>query len=625
MGRPSDDAAIKKISEIATELTGVQLNESHREMIRSRLQRRMTELGLATLEGYLEHLQTNRAGESSVLIGLITTHHTFFFREFLHFEYLGKEVLPKLKEELLSRPDRTLHIWSAACSRGQEVYSLAMFLDHTLPKLDPSLKYRIHGTDVDPASIEIAKNGVYRHEELKSAPLSLVANHWARGTGKISDFVKVKKSLKSHCSFDTANLLAPASFKMKRKFDVIFCRNVFIYFNADQIKKITQSLMNSLSDTGSLFVGITESLSQLKLPLKALGPSVYTRKPEKIQPIASHKNKPQASDDLPPPLVARPIRVLCVDDSKTILTILKHILVSAQGFEVVGTAENGLEASRLVQELKPDIITLDIHMPVMNGIEFLEKNFKPGHPPVVMLTSVSREDQALAGRALNLGASDYIEKPALAAITQRKEEICWKLKCAFESAQQSSVKNLALDQQFQAPLRIEKPELCQRVILFSLADRKKVGRFIREAIHTRDIATVLVVPGSTEILDVVAAELTSEFGRPVEASRDWTKTGSPGRMILVDDVSLSQGLAQSKVDGFRTSIEVFGNLSAQMGAALSGWQNALLLLEDLGKGKGVANLMEIADDVAPYTSFDYLSGIFFSKDKATPHKPGQAA
>ena len=108
-----------------------------------------------------------------------------------------------------------------------------------------------------------------------------------------------------------------------------------------------------------------------------------------------------------------PLKVLCVDDSKIILSLLKKIFSGNDGFEVVGTAENGQEAEEFLKHNKVDVMTLDIHMPIMDGLSYLKKNYNQSHPPVVIVSSVSREDAFKAMEGLRLGASDYIEKPSL--------------------------------------------------------------------------------------------------------------------------------------------------------------------------------------------------------------------
>ena len=145
--------AVQEIAKIAQELTGVQLNDRHSSMILSRLQKRLMQLNLASLQDYIAYLKRNWDAESQVLIGTLTTHHTYFLREFAHFEFITSDVLKTLVPQVLARADKTLRIWSAASSRGQEAYSLAMVIQYAIQKQFPEavkqIKLDILGTDID--------------------------------------------------------------------------------------------------------------------------------------------------------------------------------------------------------------------------------------------------------------------------------------------------------------------------------------------------------------------------------------------------------------------------------------------------------------------------------------------
>lgn len=349
---------IEEVSKLVSEITGVQLGRRQAAMVESRLSRRMIQLGFNSQDQYLKYIQENQETEIAALVSLLTTHHTNFFREFSHFEFLANQGLPKLIEIKRKRGEKTLTIWSAACSRGHEVYSLSMFLSHHLKKLAPEMSFKILGTDVDAESIALCKNGVYRWEEIKSIPSQYLAQHWIRGTGDISDFVKAKDTIKAFCEFSIANLLDFSKEMAGKTFDIIFCRNVFIYFTSEQIKQTTLALLKHLVPHGLLFVGISESLNGIELPIGYLAPSVYGHKGASkeakpavavAQPTATSRPMPSMPAVAPSApaqqLLAGVLRVLCVDDSGTILTLLKKILTPDHGFEIVGTAMNGAEAA----------------------------------------------------------------------------------------------------------------------------------------------------------------------------------------------------------------------------------------------------------------------------------------
>jgi len=608
----SDQQALKKLSQLARELTGVQLNEKHQSMIASRLYKRLSQLKLDSLSEYVEYFQSNRTEETPKLVSLLTTHHTYFFREFSHFEYLQQTILPQLAPKVRARPDKKIRIWVAACSRGHEAYSIAMFLELYLKRIDSHLQYEILATDVDPESIAIAKNGVYLRNELKEVPLQFVDNHWAKGTGDIEAYVKAKKTLRNHCQFQVANLLElkPGS-QPTEKFDLIFCRNVFIYFNPDQIKSIAQELLNRLSPEGYFFIGISESLSGLKLPLQSLGPSIY-RHPEQQSLTKPHLKlvpKPPVADVS---ILNKKVRVLCVDDSPSILALLKKILTQENGFEIVGVAHNGMEASQQVHTLKPDILTLDIHMPEQTGIEYLEQNFKTGHPPVVMVSSVSRENADLAGKALTLGAADYVEKPALTNLMERGEEIRNKLRCALQANSQPS--SLGLDLSFQTKPTIANPQNTLRIITLPLSSRTKLKAFFNSLSGSQP-HSVLFIEGAKDALPALAQILSQEIGRKINFTDKLPPALLADEITLVDFSSQAENLWENFGKKRKTSILVFGDVSSSGAEKILLFQNAQLVLEDMGSGKGAKALMDVASDVVPSTSFGYLSSEYLSQNE----------
>jgi len=426
---------IESVAKIVTDMAGIQLGPKQFPMIENRLKTRMSRLGIDEFNNYLNYLKKNLESESQVLLSLMTTHHTYFFREFAHFEFILNKSLPTLIEVARSRHDKTIHVLSAACSRGQEVYSLAMFFQYHLSLLAPDLQFSIWGTDVDPESVEMAKNGVYRHDQLKQVPSMYLGQNWVRGTGDVSEFSKAKKIIKEKCHFAAANLFEYEKFLSGRKFDLILCRNVFIYFNHEQIKKVTQSLLSALEPHGHLFLGVSETLNGLNLKAEAVGPSVY-------QHPKDPKIKFAALTTVPAVARKAVLDVLCVDDSATIHALLKKILVPNFGFRVKAIAKNGREALDILKTNQFDMITLDLHMPEMDGVQFLQ-NFKGQKTPVVVISSINRDDLSIAQKAVSLGASDYVEKPSLENLAQAGNEIRSKLNSSYSLSVKSATPQLA--------------------------------------------------------------------------------------------------------------------------------------------------------------------------------------
>lgn len=415
-GAADSAAAIEKVSKIVSELSGIQLGPKQLSMVENRLQNRMLTLQISDPNEYMEYLRQNFDEESIALVSLMTTHYTYFFREFNHFEFLLNKTLLTHIDAARKRADKTIHIWSAACSSGEEGYSLALFYTFHLAEMAPDLKFKIYGTDIDPESVQKAQNAVYKNEELTQSPAMYIQNQFVKGQGSAEGYSKVKKHIKENCEFSVFNIFECHKYKTDIQFDVIFCRNVFIYFDQNQVKEISTKLIKRLSPVGFLFTGISESLTRLGLDITTLATSVYQQKSAVTKPINIKPEK----------VVEKPIEVLCVDDSATILNLMKRILTSDKGFVVKATAKNGREALEILQRQSFDAITLDLHMPEVDGIEFL-KQFNH-QTPVIVVSSVNRDDMSLAQKAISLGASDYVEKPSLDNIAQGGNEICSKVK-----------------------------------------------------------------------------------------------------------------------------------------------------------------------------------------------------
>lgn len=423
-------SVVNEVSKIVSQMAGIQLGPRQVVMVENRLKARMVKMGIKDFNAYLKHLKAHQEEESQALLSLMTTHHTYFFREFSHFEFLLNKGLDSLIQKAKQRGDNKIRVWSAAASRGQEAYSLAMFFKFHLAHSNSGVDFEIWGTDVDPESINHAKNAVYKAEELKQSPAMYIGDNWIRGRGDVKDFSKLKENLRSKCQFTTANLLKPEPFLNGRMFDVVFCRNVFIYFNQEQIKHCSEQILKHLDPDGFFFLGVSETLNGLDLKVTSSGPSVY----QHPRPVQTFKAPPKKQVPMSIPQDKRPIEVLCVDDSKAILTLLKGILTKENGFVVKAVANNGLEAIEKIKNEKFDVITLDMHMPELDGVGFLEKSKDMKRPPVIVVSSINRDDTSIAQKALSLGALDYVEKPSLENIAQASNEIRSKLKMAMSLA-----------------------------------------------------------------------------------------------------------------------------------------------------------------------------------------------
>ncbi|WNJ92339.1 protein-glutamate O-methyltransferase CheR [Bosea sp. 685] len=275
--QPFADATLTRddmgfIAKLVYEHAGIVIREHKEAMTRGRLARRVKALGLGSVAEYCAFLRTPGAvSEIPELINAVTTNHTAFFRERHHFDHLRKDVLPKLLQERSGRRGR-IRIWSSACSSGEEPYSIAATSRDVLGSRS-DVDFRILATDIDTDILERAEAGIYPSELFERLPpdvkplLKLEAA--ARGEARISE------DLRRLIAFKRLNLIE--KWPMGGPFDVIFCRNVFIYFDTQTKASILDRFVALLAPGGFLYLGHSESLPQPHPQLRLIGRTIYER------------------------------------------------------------------------------------------------------------------------------------------------------------------------------------------------------------------------------------------------------------------------------------------------------------------------------------------------------------
>ncbi|OEH85627.1 hypothetical protein BHU72_02175 [Desulfuribacillus stibiiarsenatis] len=234
---------------------GVNLTESKKTLIVSRLSKRLRELNLASFEGYFRYIDTHK-DEVQVLFNRLTTNVTNFFRENHHFEYLTKQHLPKIMTS--DAKDKVLRIWSSACSTGEEPYTIAMVIDECLSKY-PGWRVEILASDINTDALKKAQEGIYTKREIQGISYERLKEYFKLGVGPNAGLLKVKDSLRKYITFRQINLSAN-EYTIQGKLHVIFCRNVFIYFDKPTQNQITTRFANMVLDDGILFLGHSESI-----------------------------------------------------------------------------------------------------------------------------------------------------------------------------------------------------------------------------------------------------------------------------------------------------------------------------------------------------------------------------
>lgn len=273
------DREYRRIGEIVESECGIAFPAAKRVMLETRLRRRARALGLDSLSSYCGLLEdlAGRARELPYLIDAATTHKTDFFREPSHFEYLAGEAVPQLVANHGAGLRRPLTLWSSACSTGEEPYTLAMVLsDYAIANKESGFRFRIDATDISPVVLEKARLGVYAEEVAAPVPHTHRKRYLLRGGKRQQGMVRVAPELRASVKFRQLNLME-AHYGFPELFDVVFCRNVMIYFDRATQFAILSKICNTLRAGGYLFMGHAESLSGLDLPLVQVEATVYRR------------------------------------------------------------------------------------------------------------------------------------------------------------------------------------------------------------------------------------------------------------------------------------------------------------------------------------------------------------
>lgn len=252
---------------------GIHLKDEKKILLASRLETVLLQHRLDSFTDYFYYLKADRTGEAlSMLVERITTNHTYFMREPEHFHYLEQHVLPQLCGSI---PDRDLRIWSAGCSSGEEPYTLAMILDRYFKSMPMMQKWdrKVLATDLSPAVLAKAAKGVYSPQAVQALPQTWQSAYFSRTTdGKC----QVVDSLKREVIFRKFNLMEE-SFPFRKKFHVVFCRNVMIYFDADTKLRLLRRFLDITEPGGYLFMSHTESLDSRLTGYRYVRPAVYQK------------------------------------------------------------------------------------------------------------------------------------------------------------------------------------------------------------------------------------------------------------------------------------------------------------------------------------------------------------
>ena len=270
-------SSLGRIAELVSSELGIMLPDSKLPILHGRVQRRMHARGVTSLEAYAALLfAAGGEPERLQLFDAVTTNKTDFFREPSHFSVLREQVLPELQPRAeLRTPECKL--WCAGCSTGQEVYTLAMVLSEHARE-NPPLDFSILGSDVCSKVLEQAQAATYAEELVEPVPLPLRQRYLLRSKDRKQRLVRVGRALREHVRFARLNFM-DERYPLPRDFDVVFFRNVLIYFDRPTQQRVLSRICQHLRPNGYLFVGHSESLNGLTLPLLARGDAMFQKLP----------------------------------------------------------------------------------------------------------------------------------------------------------------------------------------------------------------------------------------------------------------------------------------------------------------------------------------------------------
>ncbi len=255
---------------------GIQVPPAKRVMLESRLRRRLRALGLKDFHTYTARVLGPQRDEEEIinLIDAVTTNKTDFFREPHHFAYLEQHVLPQLVDMGIGATTQPLTVWSAASSTGEEPYTLAMVLSEFSEA--HGIDWRIIATDICTAVLARARRAIYGQEAVAPVPSALKARYLLRSRDRSQGLVRVVPGLRRKVTFQRLNLL-DHHYDIPRPIDVIFCRNVFIYFNRATQEQILLRFVDCLRPGGFVFLGHSETVTGLSVPLAQIAPTIYRK------------------------------------------------------------------------------------------------------------------------------------------------------------------------------------------------------------------------------------------------------------------------------------------------------------------------------------------------------------
>lgn len=259
----------KKIRDLLYDICGINMPPGKEGLVKARLMKRLKALQIGSFGAYVSYVQNDQSGhELAIMVDELTTNKTNFYREMAHFDFMAQHVLPVYQKK------RKMRIWSAACSTGEEPYTISMQLHDCIPNID-QMDMRILATDISPTVLAKAQEGVYEQNRMDGLSQAHIRKYFTVAKQPSGAAYRVSDRVRSLVTFARLNLMG--NWPMNGPFDVIFCRNVMIYFDKETREKLVQRFHGLLCSGGYLLVGHSESLSSLTHSFEYVQPAIYKK------------------------------------------------------------------------------------------------------------------------------------------------------------------------------------------------------------------------------------------------------------------------------------------------------------------------------------------------------------
>ncbi|PBQ33759.1 chemotaxis protein CheR [Sphingobacteriaceae bacterium] len=269
------DADFRRLSQFIYSNYGIKMPPAKKGMLQARLQGRLRENNMSSFKDYCDFVLSMKNGDLEVIqmIDVVSTNKTDFYREAAHFDFMHSTVLPEF--QTTSSGD-TLKVWSSACSSGEEVYTIGMVINEYLNGKN-HFDYSILGTDISTRILDKAANAVYTEDRVANIPLSLKRKYLLKSKNRENPSVRIVSDIRQRTNFTRLNLMDNEYQQIPRNHDVVFCRNVLIYFDRPTQEKVINKLCEHLKPDGYFFLGHSESITGINVPLKQIKPTIFRK------------------------------------------------------------------------------------------------------------------------------------------------------------------------------------------------------------------------------------------------------------------------------------------------------------------------------------------------------------